>query len=391
MPVPTRILAAGGLLIGACLLALLFFGSYTRRSTVSGQLLPDAGLIRVYAPQSGVALNVMARPGEQVAQGAPLIELSNEQHLPLIGNSLAEQSAQIAARRHSLEIEIQQTSRLQREQILALQQKIAGLQSEVRSLQMQIDNQQSRVKLAQDAMLRARQLASQQFIALEQLQTREAESLEQSNLLQGQLREKLKLENQIKEAQANLAESPLLHEKQLAQLKRAQAAAAEEYSVSEARRGLILRAPQAGVVSAVALERGQSADPARPLMHIVPNNARLQAELYVSNRAIGFIRVGSPVLLRYQAFPYQKFGHAKGRVSSVSRVALPPHEVQGAINAGNDSLHKVVVKLESQTVRAYGRDEALQSGMQLEADILQERRRLYEWVLDPLLSVSGKL
>ncbi len=29
--------------------------------------------------------------------------------------------------------------------------------------------------------------------------------------------------------------------------------------------------------------------------------------------------------------------------------------------------------------------------MTLQADILQERRRLYEWVLEPLYSMTGKL
>ncbi|MEI0692988.1 HlyD family secretion protein, partial [Pseudomonas aeruginosa] len=44
-----------------------------------------------------------------------------------------------------------------------------------------------------------------------------------------------------------------------------------------------------------------------------------------------------------------------------------------------------------QAVTAYGQPRPLQSGMLLNADILQDTRRLYEWVLEPLYSLTGKL
>jgi len=50
----------------------------------------------------------------------------------------------------------------------------------------------------------------------------------------------------------------------------------------------------------------------------------------------------------------------------------------------------VLVSLNEQTVLAYGQPEALRPGMRLEADVMGERRRLYEWVLEPLYSVVGK-
>ena len=40
---------------------------------------------------------------------------------------------------------------------------------------------------------------------------------------------------------------------------------------------------------------------------------------------------------------------------------------------------------------AYGNAQPLQAGMVVEADVLQEKRKLYEWVLEPLYSLTGKL
>ena len=120
----------------------------------------------------------------------------------------------------------------------------------------------------------------------------------------------------------------------------------------------------------------------------------MQADLYVPSNAIGFIETGSKVILRYQAYPYQKFGHAQGTVVSVARTALARQEVSdlGSITTSpNEPVYLVRVSLTKQTVRAYGKEMPLQTGMIVEADILRENRKLYEWVLEPLYSISGKI
>jgi len=129
----------------------------------------------------------------------------------------------------------------------------------------------------------------------------------------------------------------------------------------------------------------------------VPKGAVLQAHLYAPSRAIGFVQPGADVLMRYQAYPYEKFGHAHGKVLSVSKTALPGNEISWLGNAAsgnpqnNEPLYRVVVQLDAQTIMAYGKEQQLQAGMMLQADILQENRRLYEWVLEPLYSLTGKL
>jgi membrane fusion protein len=136
-------------------------------------------------------------------------------------------------------------------------------------------------------------------------------------------------------------------------------------------------------------------------MSIVPADNKLEAHLYGPSRAVGFVRPGQRVLLRYQAFPYQRFGHHEGVVASVSRTAvnaadLPaPMAAQGATGGSGSSsasepAYRIVVALASQAVPAYGEAKVLQPGMSLEAEVSLERRRLAEWVLDPIRAVTGK-
>ncbi|WP_370663192.1 hypothetical protein [Massilia mucilaginosa] len=134
-----------------------------------------------------------------------------------------------------------------------------------------------------------------------------------------------------------------------------------------------------------------------PLLSIVPRGATLEAHLYASCRAIGFLRPRQQVHLRYLAYPYQKFGHYRGTIKSISRTGIEPAELPaqfGAVAGGGkagEALYRITVTLARQDVTAYGARVPLAPGMQLDADVLLERRRLVEWVLDPVYTITGRL
>ena len=118
---------------------------------------------------------------------------------------------------------------------------------------------------------------------------------------------------------------------------------------------------------------------------VLGRNARFPTGLH--SVLAGFVEPGDRVMLRYQAYPYQKFGHQHGRVERISRSALGPGELGNAQAA--EPYYRVTVALARQAVVAYGREEPLRPGMLLDADILGERRRLVEWLLEPLYSLKG--
>ena len=131
----------------------------------------------------------------------------------------------------------------------------------------------------------------------------------------------------------------------------------------------------------------------QPLLSLLPGDTGLEAQILVPSRAIGFIAPGDRVLLRYQAYPYQKFGHHEGEVAGISRSALNPSEfgaLVGNAQAG-EPMYRVTVSLARQAVTAYGKDESLKPGMLVDADILGERRSLIEWIFEPLYSLKGKV
>ncbi|SHN44783.1 membrane fusion protein [Duganella sacchari] len=98
-------------------------------------------------------------------------------------------------------------------------------------------------------------------------------------------------------------------------------------------------------------------------------------------------------MLRYQAYPYQKFGQATGTVLTISRTALSASELSGSSpqTTQQEPMFKITVELARQDIQAYGKQIPLQAGLLLEADIMHERRTIVEWMMEPLISLTGKL
>lgn len=392
-PLSFTLLTTGALAIAGLLLAFLIFGSYTKRSTVAGQLMPDTGVIKVYAPQSGVVTRKQVQEGQSVKQGETLFVLSSERQSSQ-GDTHANISRQVALRQQSLRDELEKTRRLQQEEQATLSKKISALQTELNKIANQIDGQKKRIKLAEEGVARAQELLQQHFISKEQLQQKQADLLDQSTRLQALERDQLATSRELAGQQAEFTSAPLRQQNQLAQIERMLTSTGQELSESEARRSVTINAPEAGVATASGVEVGQAVDTSKVLLSIVPQRAQLLAELYAPSRAIGFIKAGDAVLIRYQAFPYQKFGHANGIVISVSKTALSSSEINpqaSGTQASSEPLYKIRVALARQDIDAFGKKQALQVGMLLDADILQEKRKLYEWVLEPLYSLTGKL
>jgi membrane fusion protein len=56
-----------------------------------------------------------------------------------------------------------------------------------------------------------------------------------------------------------------------------------------------------------------------------------------------------------------------------------------------EPVYKVTAALESQHVEAYGKEIPLRPGMILSADVVLDRRSLFEWLLEPVYSLRGKI
>jgi membrane fusion protein len=238
---------------------------------------------------------------------------------------------------------------------------------------------------------RIKPLATKGFVSGLQIQQQEAAVLDAQVQYKALTRQELDVRQQLDATQRQLAQLPLDDTSKRNDIERQLASINQSIAENEMQRSVVLRAPRDGVISAVLAKEGQMASAGQPLLSILPAGSILQAQLLVPSRAIGFIDPGRRVVMRYQAFSYQKFGQQYGRVTDVSRSALSPSDVAillGQQYQQQEPLYRVQVALDSQQVMAYGKPESVKPGMTLDADILMDRRRLIEWVFEPLYGMA---
>lgn len=380
----------------AAVLSLLFFASFSRSEQVSGWLVPDHGLVRIIAPHPGVITRLHVRDGDVVTAGAALVTISTELQSEAFGATQEEIVRHLRDRRDSLNAERKLHRNLLLDDMEGFAKRISALDSEQDHFAGEIEIQRSQVRLAGQTAERLRETLDRGLVTAQHFESAESNRLEQTlklRVLERQLtaagRERLVLE-------AQRDGLPLRNEVQRAAHDRNVAALEQELLAAEARRKFVITASQAGTVTGLRAQQGSSANTSTPLLSIVPAGSELQAQLFIPSKAVGFIQPGQNVRLRFEAFPYQKFGHHQGAVHSISRFAVSPNEMGTQLAwltgllRGDEPIYIVTVQLASQTVIAYGEELSLQPGMQLQANVLIETRRLIEWVFDPLYTLTGK-
>lgn len=365
-------------------ICLLVFGSYTRRSSVRGQLVPNLGLSSVVAPGNGVVARLLAEEGARVQAGQPLalidVPRATADGLDALGairSGIRTRSNSARAQGESQVLQIDA-------QILGAKQQLQGTRQELNQIEAALVTRRELESIGRETERRYQSVADKQYISQVQLNQQRQAVLDLVNARQALERQATQLRRNVVQLEQSLRELPLQRRALLAGTQGDVAALEQERVQQEANGQLMLKAPVAGLVANRMIEPGQAVQGGQALLSVLPEGSRLQAELLVPSRAIGFIEPGDSVQLRYQAYPYQKFGHHEGHVLRISRSAVTRKD-------GEEPLYRVLVELNRQTIVAYGKAEPLRPGMLLDADILGEHRKLYEWVLEPLYSVTGNL
>jgi membrane fusion protein len=311
-----------------------------------------------------------------------------------LGDTHALVGQQLEIQRSRLQADLLNQKRLSEQQGDAMKSRIVLLQAQLTQIAGQLAIQQQQVASNRQMLAKIKPLAARGFVSAVQIQQQEAALLNAQAQYKTLLRQQLDARQQVDEAQQLLARLPLDDAGRRNDTERQLAALGQSMAQNESQRAVVLRAPRDGVVSTVLLKEGQMVAAGQPLLSILPADSSMQAQLLVPSRAIGFIEPGNRVVMRYQAFAYQKFGQQYGRIADISRSALSPDELTaltGRPGQQAEPMYRVWVKLDSQDVLAYGKRQPVKPGMALNADILMDRRRLIEWVFEPLYGMAHQL
>jgi membrane fusion protein len=400
---PAAFTSFASVALAAATAALITFGSYARRVDMEGTVLPTIGLVVISSPSPGWIEALAAREGEIIEKGAPLYTLDLDTATK-DGRTQQQIIHVQRVEREALTQQIDRKTRMSEETQRELRQKIENLKVQIDQLGEQITMQQGFFKVINKEYNLFLDLTERHQASLNELDSRQQAWMQSQSKLQELESSKLRLKGELNDAQYQLATIAITSSDEIDTLRNKILEIDEKLANSEARRSIEIRAPEAGVVTAIIGHPGQVVSTGSPMLKLVPQPAIMHVELLAPSSAIGFIRQGDRVLLRYSAFPYQKFGEYWGTVVTVSDAALTPEEVQSLLSGVQPTtqgmpagvaptkqtgpFYRVIVEPDSQFASVYGEERKLPASMRVQAYALLDRRPLYQWMLEPLYEIG---
>lgn len=174
---------------------------------------------------------------------------------------------------------------------------------------------------------------------------------------------------------------------QLVERRNERDSAGEELKKMELRRNMVaLTAPADAVVLDLAQRSvGSVVREAEPIVTLVPLDVPLEAEVSVNARDIGRIEVDEPARIKFDAYPFQKYGTASGSIRTISHDAFAPDPKDGQTETAGLPFFKARVLLSNTRLDASGEEVRLLPGMAVTAEIKVGRRTVISYFLYPLI------
>ncbi|HEY9729279.1 MAG TPA: HlyD family efflux transporter periplasmic adaptor subunit [Chroococcales cyanobacterium] len=422
---PQRLVVSG---IVFCLAfgAWATFGKIDEVGQAQGRLVPKGEVYKIHPIESGKIATIRVKEGQAVKAGQELIELNTEieaSDVERLEQMLSADQIELGQLQSLLEktrFEGDTRSQIANAEAQAAVATIAQAKAQTQAQEKSIAQANAKVATTQKLLTqlhederayqarldRLKPLVVQGAIATEQMfQAEQAlrdcqRSITQSEgELQQALAESARLQAELKQ---NFAESDQrqagLTQKQaegrnthieaqqkiqqqqveITQLKAKIAETRNLLSTAKAKlKQRFLYAPVNGTISSLNIPNsGEVVQPGQTLAEVAPQNAPLVLSASLPNREAGLIKVGMPVRVKLDAFPYQDYGTIPGKVISISSDAKPDEKL------GN--IYRVNVELDKHHVTANNRPVYFKAGQTGSADIILRRRRIADILFEPI-------
>lgn len=388
-PITFSLLTLLFVLITAIALAFLFMNRYTKKERVAGYIVPDRGMVAVFSPQQGILSQLNVIEGMHVDENDNLFSVIVDQRAmggEYIGLKLIEE---LDAQEKYLNTQL----RLERErlatEVSALEANANQLNKEINQLKESIIIQNQILEVEEGAYERAQRMFSKGLIASTELEDYKRMFLDQKQQAQTLAIRMDEAVSRLEETEINITALNVNSRREILNIESDISEIAKQRTQVEGQRQIVVKAPITGRITSIVAYVGQQLNTSIPVFSIIPEGSRLEANLYLPTRSVGFLEIGQAVNIRYEAFPYQKFGTYPGTIRQIAKSVIMPGEMPPGLSF-KEPVYKVVAALKSQNINAYGKEIQIKPGMVLTADVTLDERSLFEWLLEPLYSLRGK-
>jgi membrane fusion protein len=353
-----------------------------------GYISSSSSSWKAVAPQLAVLSELPLAEQSIVKKGQVIAELSAERFAQ--NHSIEFEQAQLAQKKLALGTqELQTISDTTSRSISAIRSQLESLRRELISSESELELISLRLADIYQQQTRQQQLVKDGFISQEALEIKNSEMLRLKGEKSASERQQLSLKREIDKQTSELTMVELRAQSQKAQLSREMTTAQQEFNEHSSKRIQLVSAID-GIVTQVSAQPGQMVRPDIPLLTVIPLDGGMEVILLLPSRSIGFVREGQKVSVRYQAYPHEHYGRHFGTVREISRIALPPQEVAQHIRV-EEPVYTVRVKLPANHMVYQDKKLPISPGMVVEADVELDRLKIYQWLLEPLYRLGGRV
>ena len=345
--------------------------------TAQFTLVPVRGADPLKAPREGIIERVYAEEGGTIKQGEIVATLRSEAvgdrlaDLQTVQTQLAGAGASVGNARLQFETELRAAEQEQRKLEIRAQHLTEQIEQKRRQLALTVQMAESFETLFREGIASRAQLAAKQ-IEVSELTAEVARLVAEQRETRAAV-DKLKLDaaarhTAFKESERKFKETVATNEIKAAALQASLAdSAGNEVNLSAPCTGTILRlhAKNGGAV----VHAGDT------VAELVCTGAPLQAELTVPQTGLGKLKPSQGVKLKYDAFPYQRFGVKYGRLTWLS---------PAGVETKSGEAFKARVELADKEIAMAGQLKTLVPGMGGTAEIVIGKRSLLSYVFEPL-------
>ncbi|GEM_PF-5436858 len=376
-------------LVIALAIFLICTKKYAKKQVVVGQLVPKSGVVKVYGNDAGIIVNSHARKGYKVNKGDKLFSIDTSKKLDESSANMLlilNVKDQLMKKQEELLIEKKQYE----EKLRNLKAQEVGLLEQKRLMEKRLFSLTDAKKLRKETLKEYELFRKRELITETELTRAKEAYLSARSALENYQASFLAHDLKLSEARSKLKSLPLENEINTNTIKSSINKLDER--LIELKRGsqYLIKAPISGSLTTINSEVGHNVSPNKLLATIIPVDMQLVAEIYLPSRAVGFVKPGLSVKVRYDSFPYEHFGVYEGTVISVSDTPLAPADIDAPVNL-KSPMYIVKVKLNKQSVETLGKTYQLRAGMSLSATVVLEERLLIDWILKPLYQLRESL
>ncbi|HEY8065013.1 MAG TPA: HlyD family efflux transporter periplasmic adaptor subunit [Methylosinus sp.] len=378
----------------ACTVILgLFFGRFSKAETVRGSIESTGGFARLAAQRNGVVTELFVKQGDTLSAGQQLYALKVPETTSGGESSIETELRRLAQTRENTQAQIDRNADF----IKRAQSQQSEMDKERASLYRALEAQEETVRRAlekaRSSVARLQALVSKGYATRDSLEAHERTAFEYERQLSEVRVKRIDLKRQELEKRREI--EALITEKadQKSAAQNSLASIDIRLSAASTEKKMVIRSDISGRVLAVGVTSGESVEAAQFILAIGNPDAQPVIVLDAPAKAVGLAKVGQRVVLKYDAFPFKTFGIHQGTVTSISTAAVRgvPKENGGDIRPiERQSHYRIEVKPDETTIFAYGERQPLTIGTTLSADIVVEKRRLIDWVLDPIRALQGR-